>query len=128
MKFLKFGAVGMAGVAVQLGALWCFAHILEIATIVSTVMAVEIAVLHNFVWHEAWTWRGLPAAGRWRRLLRFHASNGLVSLASNAAFTWLFAEILGIPLLAANLGAIGVTALLNFALADVWVFRPEETA
>jgi putative flippase GtrA len=126
MRFVKFSAVGMAGVAVQLGALWALAHALP--AVVATLFAVEIALLHNFLWHEVWTWRGLPPAARWTRLLRFHASNGLISLASNALFTWLFHQYWTLPLLAANLAAIGITAILNFALADLWVFRRGEVA
>ncbi len=128
MRWMKFSVVGMAGVAVQLSGLWFFARGLGIPAIVSTAMAVEVALLHNFAWHEAWTWPCLPVEGRLRRLLRFHAANGFVSLVSNAVFTWLFTECLGMPLLVSNLGAIGVTALLNFFLANQWVFRYEEVA
>jgi putative flippase GtrA len=91
--------------------------------VVATILAVEVAVLHNFVWHEAWTWRGLPAEARWGRLLRFHVANGFVSLASNALFTWLFKRYLGLPLLVSNVAAIALTAILNFVLASTWVFK-----
>ncbi len=121
-RWLKFGAVGMAGVAVQLAALWILVHVLAIPLIVSLVIAVEVALLHNFAWHEAWTWRGQPASARWRRMLRFHFANGLVSLTLNPLFTWALKEQLGMPLLTSNLLAIGGTAVLNFAVADTWVF------
>lgn len=123
MRWLKFGAVGIAGVAVQLSVLWLLARELGVPTIAATVMAVEVAILHNFAWHEAWTWRGLPPEERWTRLLRFHTANGFVSLALNAGFTWLFKENFGAPLLISNLGAIAVTSLLTFLMADRWVFR-----
>jgi putative flippase GtrA len=28
----------------------------------ATAVAVELAVLHNFVWHHCWTWRDWPSA------------------------------------------------------------------
>ena len=123
IRWLKFNAVGIAGAGVQLAALWFFARIAGVQYVIATALAVEVAVLHNFAWHEAWTWRGMPTEDRWRRLVRFHVANGFVSIASNALFTWLFKQGLGLPLLVANLGAIGVTALLNFALAAMWVFQ-----
>jgi len=91
--------------------------------LLATAIAVEIALLHNFAWHEAWTWRGLPPDDRWRRLLRFHSANGFVSLAATPLFTWLFVSYFSVPLLMANLAAVGVTGLLNYVLADRWVFR-----
>jgi putative flippase GtrA len=122
-RWWRFNAVGIAGFAVQLGALWVFADRWGIPYLLSTMLAVEIAVLHNFLWHEAWTWRGLAVEERWRRLARFHIANGLVSIASNVVLTWVLKQFLGLPLLVANAAAVAMTALLNFALAAAWVFR-----
>ena len=123
-RWVKFNTVGIAGTGVQLAMLWLCARLLAVHYLVATIIAVEAAVLHNFAWHEVWTWPKLPAAERWGRLARFHAANGAVSIASNALFMWLFQGCLGIPLLPANLGAIVCTAIINFLIADLWVFRP----
>jgi putative flippase GtrA len=123
MRWLKFNTVGMGGAAVQLCALWLFQHLTSIPYIPAVALAVEIAILHNFVWHEAWTWRGMPPKDRWWRLLRFHAGNGFVSILSNIVLTAFYKEIVGLPLLAANLSAIVTAALLNFWVAQAWVFR-----
>ena len=122
-RWLRFNLVGIAGTAVQLVALAFLTRVLRIADIPATVLAVETAVLHNFVWHELWTWHGLAPQDRWRRLIRFHVANGFVSIVSNALLTWLFERWMGWPVLIANTAAIGATALLNFALAHWWVFR-----
>lgn len=122
IRWWKFNAVGMAGVVVQLAALSVLAGLWRIPYLLATALAVEIALLHNFVWHEAWTWRGLASDDRWRRLLRFHVGSGLLSIGGNMLFTWCFRQIFGLPLLAANLAAIAVTSVVNFALASSWVF------
>jgi putative flippase GtrA len=121
-RWFRFNAVGMAGAAVQLAALWFCTRVLDMQYVLATMLAVEIALLHNFVWHEAWTWRGVPIEGRWRRLMRFHVANGFVSIALNALFTWVFKHYAGMPLLVSNTAAMGLTATLNFWLADAWVF------
>jgi len=126
LRWAKFNAVGVAGFAVQLGLLWVFTRVWGIHYLLATTLAVEIAVLHNFVWHEMWTWRGLAVEDRWRRLVRFHLVNGFVSIASNVLLTWMLKDGLYLPLLAANAGAVAMTALLNFALAAVWVFQGTE--
>jgi putative flippase GtrA len=123
VRWLKFNTVGIGGAAVQLCTLWMLQHFTSIPYIFAVVLAVEIAILHNFVWHEAWTWRGKPAADRGRRLLRFHLGNGLVSIASNVVLTSFYKETVGLPLLAANFAAIVTAALLNFWVAQAWVFR-----
>ena len=128
-SWLRFNAVGIGGVAVQLCVLWTLVNFAHLEYLVATACAVEVALLHNFVWHEAWTWRGLARRDRWRRLLRFHLASGFLSIAGNTIFTWCFKQTLGIPLLTANIAAIAVTSLLNFAVASCWVFdsRPSQT-
>jgi putative flippase GtrA len=123
LRWLRFSAVGMVGVAVQLSVLWLCSRLLRIPVAISIAVAVSVAVLHNFAWHEAWTWKEMPAAGRWGRLMRFYASNGFLAIASNTILTMLFKQYLSMPLLVSNALAIGLTAVLNFALADRWVFR-----
>jgi putative flippase GtrA len=123
MRWVKFNTVGVGGAAVQLCALWMLQHFTSISYVWAVIFAVEIAILHNFVWHEAWTWRGKPLADRWRRFGRFHLANGVMSIASNVVLTYFYKEIAGLPLLAANLAAIITAALLNFWVAQAWVFR-----
>jgi putative flippase GtrA len=125
-RWLKFSVVGAAGLAVQLVALWLLTRVAAVPAMMAIVIAVETALLHNFIWHELWTWKGIGSASgstRWARLLRFHTVTGFVSLASNVIFTVLIRNWFGAPLLAANVIAVGMTAILNFVLADRWVFR-----
>jgi putative flippase GtrA len=123
MRWLKFNTVGMGGAAVQLCALWVLQHFTSVPYVFAVMLAVEIAILHNFAWHEAWTWAGKPVEDRWWRLLRFHLGNGFVSIASNVVLTYLYKEVVGLPLMAANFAAIVTAALLNFWVAQAWVFR-----
>jgi putative flippase GtrA len=129
IRWLRFNAVGIAGVTVQLSLLWLLVNLARMPYLPATACAVEVALLHNFVWHESWTWRGQTRDGRWRRFLRFHLSSGFLSITGNTLFTWCFKQSLGLPLLPANLAAIAVTSLLNFAVASMWVFdsRPTHT-
>lgn len=124
-RWLKFNAVGLIGVGVQLAALALFAKALRWHYLIATAAAVEVAVLHNFAWHEIWTWRDRRqvAGSRFSRCLRFHLGNGLVSIVANLVFMRLFAGVLGMPLMWANLISIAITALLNFAISEWWVFR-----
>lgn len=127
IRWLRFNAVGIAGVAVQLCVLWLLVNLARWEYLVATVCAVEVALLHNFFWHEVWTWPGQARRDRLRRFLRFHLASGFLSIAGNTLFTWFFKQTLGLPLLAANIAAIAVTSLLNFAAASRWVFHSRPT-
>jgi putative flippase GtrA len=121
--FLRFNAVGILGAVVQLGALRLATRCLGIQYVAATLLAVEIAVLHNFVWHELWTWRELPWRGWPARLIRFELGNGVTSMISNGLLTVFFHEVVGLPVLAGNLAAMVVTGLVNFGVARYWVFQ-----
>lgn len=119
IRWLKFCAVGGIGIGVQLAALAILLR-WRVHYLVATALAVEIALLHNYVWHKHWTWKGREKhAGR---LARFHLANGLVSILSNLAWMRVLTGGLHIPPMPANMAAIGATALLNFVLGDRWVF------
>ncbi len=125
IRWLKFNAVGGIGIAVQLGALAVLVGGLKVNYLAGTALAVEIAVLHNFAWHERFTWKDRASASRrelLRRLGRFHAANGLISIAGNIALMKLLAGTLRINYLAANIASIAVLSFANFAASHLFVF------
>jgi len=122
-RLVKFNSIGVAGFVVQITTLGVLLQ-LGVGYLAATALAVEAAVLHNFFWHERWTWRDRPAAGptRLARLGRFHALNGLVSLVGNVLLMRLFVGTLGIPPLPANLLAVLVCSGINYLASDRLVF------
>ena len=125
IRWLKFNAVGIAGAAVQI---W-FLHLLlraDVHYLAATALAVEAAVLHNFAWHQRYTWVDRPCdnlSSVLTRLFRFHLSNGMVSVAGNLLLMRWLAGTVGIPPLAANFVAILVCSVVNYFLGDRFVFR-----
>jgi len=122
-RWTVFNTVGIFGFGVQLGvlAILLFAGLHYLA---ATALAIEAAVLHNFLWHERWTWRDRVARGpaRARRLWRFHLLNGLVSLAGNLLIMRLLVGEGGLPPIPANAISVGICALANFAASERLVF------
>ena len=124
-RWVSFYAIGGIGFLVQLVVLGVFVEWVGLGYLTATALATETAVLHNFVWHECWTWRDRTAvdgAGLWRRLLRFNAVSGTVSVAGNVVFTGLFASLFGMHYIVANVLAIATCSALNFLAADRFVF------
>jgi putative flippase GtrA len=124
VRFLRFNGVGFIGFALQMGVLAVLLR-LGVHYLAATALAVELAVLHNFAWHERWTWRDRTAGphGRADRLWRFHASNGLISLAGNLLLMRLLVGLLGMPPIPANLLSVLLCAVVNFTASDRFVFR-----
>jgi putative flippase GtrA len=123
-RFWRFNGVGVVGFAVQLGVLALLLR-LGLHYLAATALAVEITILHNFAWHERWTWKDRPAGGQVRRgrLWRFHALNGTVSLAGNLLLMGALVGTLGLSPVPANLVAVLACAMLNFVASDRVVFR-----
>jgi len=119
----KFNLVGAMGLGVQLSALALLSRWIGGHYLVATAAALEITLLHNFVWHLHYTWRDRrdrrALAGQ---LVRFHLSNGMVSLAGNLGLMRLLVDEVRLPLLAANGIAILVCSVVNFALGHTWAF------
>ena len=127
-RWLKFNSVGAMGTGVQFATLAALVSGLGLNYLAATAIAVETAVLHNFAWHERFTWKDRADGGRagsLRRLLRFHLSNGLISILGNLALMRLLVGTLRVNYLAANLGTIAVLSLANFAASHAFVFRAE---
>jgi putative flippase GtrA len=124
-RWTRFARVGMMGFVVQLVALQALSMLAGLHYTLAVVLAVEAAIVHNFVWHERWTWRDRPAASRGARvdrLVRFNLASGAVSLAGNVVFTMIFVELAGLPVLVANVAGITSLTAINFLVADRLTF------
>jgi putative flippase GtrA len=56
VRWSKFNFVGGIGIAVQFAALFLLKSVFHVHYLAATALAVEAAVLHNFIWHERFTW------------------------------------------------------------------------
>jgi putative flippase GtrA len=130
-RWIAFNGVGGLGILVQLGVLTVLLRAFEVPYLWATAIAVECAVLHNFLWHQRWTWRDRPSASIAHgvaRLARFHVLNGVVSLVGNVSIARLLTGELHADPLASNIVAIMVCSMLNFAASELLVFRRMGTA
>jgi putative flippase GtrA len=122
VRFGKFSLVGTMGTAIQLGALALFNHWMPGHYLWATVAAIELTLVHNFIWHRHYTWRDHARSGRIRRLLRFHVSSGLISMPGNLLLMRMLVGEAHVPVLVANVIAVLFCSVPNFLLGDRWVF------
>jgi putative flippase GtrA len=125
LRWLKFNAVGALGIVVQLAVLLALKSGFHISYLLATALAVEAAVVHNFLWHERYTWadRVQPSwSTSLPRLLRFNLANGGVSIVGNMALMKVMVGSCNVNYLLANCIAIATCSLVNFLMSEEWVF------
>jgi dolichol-phosphate mannosyltransferase len=121
-RFLRFALVGASGVLVDMAVLFLLSdpRSLGLGLTRSKIVAAELAIVNNFLWNDAWTFRDLIGEQRGlrhklRRLLKFNAVCGggllLNVLLLNVQF-----NLLHMNRYAANLIAIGVVTVWNYWL------------
>ena len=123
IRWGKFNLVGAMGMAVQLAALALLNRLWAGHYLIASAAALELTLLHNFVWHLHYTWRDRrDHSALLAQLVRFHLSNGLVSLVGNLALMRLLVQEAHLPILASNCIAILCCSVINFCLGDGWGF------
>lgn len=133
VRWLRFNFVGGVGIVVQFGALLLLKSGLHFNYLAATALAVEAAVVHNFVWHEQFTWADRTRSDRtkpdraWRRsllrFLRFNLTTGVVSILGNLALMRVMVGQGHMNYLLANAIAIALCSAANFLVSEGWVFE-----
>jgi len=127
VRWCKFNFVGGIGSGVQFAALFFLRSILNFNYLMATAIAVEAAVVHNFIWHEQFTWSDRVESS-WRRslprLIRFNLTTGAVSILGNLALMKILVGQGHMNYLLANAIAIAVCSIANFLVSEEWVFEP----
>jgi putative flippase GtrA len=124
VRWLKFNAVGVIGIAVQLLVLTALRTGLHFNYLPATALAVEAAVIHNFVWHERFTWADRGRCGSLARFVKFNLTTGMLSILGNLLLMRVLVGNLHLPYLAANVIAVAACSILNFLVSDGFVFQP----
>jgi putative flippase GtrA len=123
-RFGRFLVTGFLGLMCQVAALWLLYARCGLHYVVATILAVEIAIIVNYIFHERWTWRDrMNAAGTIGRLLRFNALTAVTSITGGVLVTAFFVEALTLNPVIANLFSVAALGLVNFIGADKLVFR-----
>jgi putative flippase GtrA len=125
-RWIIFNIVGAMGALVQLSLLSFLLKFLRLDYFTATGLAVEAAIIHNFLWHERWTWAKRVKNRKTtslRRLLSFNLTTGVLSIMQNLILMRIFMDKLKLNCLYANLLAIVSCSLFNFFIVDQVVFH-----
>jgi putative flippase GtrA len=118
-KFIKFLLVGGLGVVVNSLALFVLHQLIRFPLVVASLLAVELAIVNNFLWNDRWTF------GRKKLSLRRFFQFNLVScggLVITTGTLWVLVTHLAAPYLLANLVGIGLATCWNFGINLLWTW------
>jgi dolichol-phosphate mannosyltransferase len=105
--------------------LWFLTEIAGLYYLLSSILAIEISLINNFVLNDIWTWHDRGRAGKaeyFKRMLRYQITAG-ASMLANLFVLWLLTAVFGVYYLASNIFGILCGSALNFVVNDRWTFR-----
>jgi putative flippase GtrA len=118
--------VAWIGTGVNTLCLYLFKGILYIPIIPASLLAIEIAIIHNFIWLRFWAWSDRGEAKRppfLKQLLLYNVATGIVDLTVNVSILWLLYKFFGIHYLLANIAGMLMGPFIKFWLNDKIVFK-----
>ena len=125
-RIIKFGIVGGIGVLVNMSILYSLTEFFDLLYIISSIFAIELSILSNFILNDLWTWSERKKKKFYQRLIKYHITAGITAFVANWLLLIFLSEIAGVYYLISNLIGIGVGMLSNFILNDIWTFRQSE--
>ena len=121
--FMKYSLVGVSGVFVNLGLYLFLTRYYEISELVAPLIAIESALISNFILNNFWTFGKRITQSRIRvKFVKFHIVSGFSALINYSAFLTLFL-VFGLYDILANLIGIGLAAIVNYLINSNWTWK-----
>ena len=121
IEFLKFGVVGISGIAVDFFITWLFKEKLKINKYIANCAGFSFAVVNNFLWNRYWTFNNnIQPFGE--QFLKF-ASISIIGLVINTLLLLILVKYVKINFYVIKLMVIALVFLWNFYLNYLFTFH-----
>ena len=127
VRFIKFGIVGGSGIFVNMGLLWFFTEVIGFYYLVSSVLAIALAMINNFIWNDLWTWRDRRTPGSkayFIRMAKFITVSSIAAYVGNLGVLWILTHFFHLYYMISNLFGIAVGTVMNYSVNNFWTFKP----
>lgn len=124
-RFVKFCLVGASGVLINMFFLWFLTEKVGMYYLVSSLIAIEISILSNYVLNDLWTWYDRGKEGKkeyFKRMVQYNISATFATV-TNLLILWILTELFHMYYLTSNILGILCGTLLNFFINDRWTFK-----
>ena len=122
-RFAKFATVGFVGTILNTFLLWLLTEVFSLYYLVSSAIAIELAILFNFVFNDLYTFRDkLDNNHYFSRMLKFNGI-ALYSFVINLAVLYLLTAHTGLNYLVSNLIGIFTATAWNYLVVLDYIWR-----
>ena len=122
----KFIAVAWLGMLVNSAVLFTLKGGLHVPLIPASMIAIEVAIIHNFIWHRQWAWAERNNGHNkpfFRQLLLYNVATGVVDFSVNVSVLWMLSTFLHVHYLLANIAGMCAGPFVKFWLNDKIIFK-----
>lgn len=119
--FFKFCVVGTIGLLVNTFFLWFLTEKVGLFYLLSSAIAIELAIISNFNLNTFWTWKHRKGH-YFSRFWKFNLVS-LIALVINMSVLFVLVEFFGMWYLVANFVGIACALIVNFLGNDRWTFN-----
>lgn len=124
-RLIKFGLVGLSGVAVNTAALWLFTQPMNHHYLIAAVLATAFSTTWNFALTETLVFRGEKPNTLFGRGVRFYLVN-ILALLLRLPILALLVSGLGVGVLIANVITLALLFVGRFVIADSAIYAKAE--
>ena len=122
--FIRYCCVGLVGAAVNTSIYVLLNRYYQINLQVASLMAVETAILTNFLLNNYWTFKQrTKKLSMFRRLVNFHIAASISGLIFYYLFFLFLVTVLGINDVLSVLLAIITGTVSNYTINSIWTWR-----
>jgi putative flippase GtrA len=124
-KVIRFQAIAWLGSLVNLGVLWLMHGKLKVPLMLAGVIAIEIAIIHNFTWNYFVTWKNrvLHSLPDFLSLaLKYNIVTASIDFTVNLGILWSLTHYLKINYLIADLAGQLVGPIFKFLANEFLIF------
>jgi len=122
--FIRYCCVGLVGAAVNTGIYVLLNRYYQINLQVASLMAVETAILTNFLLNNYWTFKQrAKKLSLFQRLINFHIAAGISGVFFYYLFFLFLVQVIGLNDLLSIPFAIAAGTISNFTINSLWTWR-----
>jgi dolichol-phosphate mannosyltransferase len=122
-KLLKFSAVGVSGIIVNMGILYVFTEYFGFYYIYSGLIAIVASICTNFILNDIWTFKGLNKRIKFHERFVLFFGIALGGLLINIGVLWFFTSRINLYYIYSNFIGILIAFIWNFILNSRITFK-----
>jgi len=114
-QLIKFIIVGIIGVIINASLLYILTEYIHLYYIYAGIISIEISIISNFVWNNAWTFKNEHQRPLMIRFIYFQTFS-IIGICIYVILLYIYTDIFHIYYLLSNFMTIPVTVLWNFGM------------